>query len=114
MNNIELIKEVVEEIGLRPRFDEDGDLVVRYQLKTIFLFADEESSFVSMAMPRIYKVKEGEEALADAGARNFYLEVREHNESAIAFYRNLGFEKNGERGGYYSDGENAVLMTRPL
>ena len=57
---------------------------------------------------------EGEEALADAGARNFYLEVREHNESAIAFYRNLGFEKNGERGGYYFDGENAVLMTRPL
>ena len=64
MNNIELIKDVVEEIGLRPRFDEDGDLVVRYQLKTIFFVADEESSFVSMAMTRIYKVKEGEEALA--------------------------------------------------
>ena len=66
MNNIELIKDVVEEIGLRPRFDEDGDLVVRYQLKTIFFFAAEESSFVSMAMPRIYNVKEGEEALAFA------------------------------------------------
>ena len=65
-NDIEMIKEVVEEIGLRPRFDEDGDLVVRYQLKTIFFFAAEESSFVSMAMPRIYKVKEGEEALAFA------------------------------------------------
>ena len=65
-NDIEMIKEVVEEIGLRPRFDEDGDLVVRYQLKTIFFFAAEESSFVSMAMPRIYKVKEGEEALAES------------------------------------------------
>lgn len=57
---------------------------------------------------------EGEVALADAGARTFYLEVREHNESAIAFYRNLGFEKSGEREGYYSDGENAILMSRPL
>ncbi len=57
---------------------------------------------------------EGEEALADAGARTFYLEVREENGTAIAFYRKLGFEKCGRRDAYYADGENAVLMSRPL
>lgn len=57
---------------------------------------------------------EGEEALADAGARTFYLEVREGNLSAIDFYRSLGFEKSGTRNAYYADGENAVLMSRPL
>ena len=57
---------------------------------------------------------EGEEALADAGARNFYLEVRESNATAIAFYRNLGFDKSGLREKYYSDGEDAILMSRPL
>ncbi|MCI5600818.1 MAG: GNAT family N-acetyltransferase [Hallerella porci] len=57
---------------------------------------------------------EGESALADAGARQFYLEVRAGNANAIAFYRKLGFDQCGERKKYYSDGENAVLMSRPL
>ena len=57
---------------------------------------------------------EGEEALADAGARNFYLVKKKKNRAAIAFYQSLGFDKCGERREYYSDGENAVLMSRPL
>lgn len=57
---------------------------------------------------------EGESALADAGARTFYLEVREANATAVAFYYSLGFEKSGYRENYYSDGESAVLMSRPL
>lgn len=57
---------------------------------------------------------EGEAALSDAGARNFYLEVRDGNLGAVAFYHSLGFEKTGERGNYYPDGEAAALMFRPL
>lgn len=57
---------------------------------------------------------EGVSALLDAGARNLFLEVREDNASAVAFYYSLGFEKTGERKNYYRDGEDAVLMSRPL
>lgn len=40
------------------------------------------------------------------------LEVRKSNEAAIALYKNLGFEIEGERKNYYSDnGENALIMT---
>lgn len=88
----------------------------------VFSLAADEAELLAIATSPEYLRKgiatelfaEGEEALADAGARTFYLEVREENESAIAFYRKLGFEKCGQRDAYYADGENAVLMSRPL
>lgn len=39
------------------------------------------------------------------------LEVREHNEQAIALYERLGFIREGLRPNYYQEtGENAILM----
>lgn len=41
------------------------------------------------------------------------LEVRESNETAIAFYKDHGFTEDGIRKGYYADPkEDAVLMSR--
>lgn len=40
------------------------------------------------------------------------LEVREGNVAARALYESLGFEPEFIRKGYYSDGENAVLMKK--
>lgn len=40
------------------------------------------------------------------------LEVKEHNTTAIAFYKKLGFEKVGYRKAYYKDGSNALLMQK--
>ena len=42
------------------------------------------------------------------------LEVRRANHGAIALYRSLGFENDCIRRGYYSDGEDALLMSCPL
>lgn len=42
-----------------------------------------------------------------------FLEVSERNTAAIALYRELGFEESGRRRGYYADGADAILMTRP-
>lgn len=42
------------------------------------------------------------------------LEVRVSNEGAIGFYRAIGFEDVGVRPGYYSDGENALIMECPI
>ncbi|MGE5596003.1 MAG: ribosomal protein S18-alanine N-acetyltransferase [Hyphomicrobiales bacterium] len=39
------------------------------------------------------------------------LEVRVSNESARALYREFGFYEVGERKRYYSDGEDALIMT---
>jgi ribosomal-protein-alanine N-acetyltransferase len=46
-------------------------------------------------------------------AKNIYLEVRESNRAAIAFYTKHGFAKSAERRGYYSSPTaNAVVMKK--
>jgi len=51
---------------------------------------------------RYYKAKQG------------FLEVRVTNEAAISLYKKLGFEVTRTLNGYYSDGENAYVMTKKL
>lgn len=41
------------------------------------------------------------------------LEVRTGNAAARALYAGAGFAEVGRRRRYYTDGEDAVLMTRP-
>ncbi len=48
------------------------------------------------------------------GASEMTLEVRESNTGAQAFYERLGLANIGVRPHYYSDRENAVIMTGPL
>ena len=50
----------------------------------------------------------------DLGATEMTLEVRLSNEGAQAFYEDLGLSRIGVRPHYYSDREDAVIMTGPL
>jgi ribosomal-protein-alanine N-acetyltransferase len=47
-------------------------------------------------------------------AKLAYLEVRVTNDPGVALYRKLGFEVSRTLHGYYSDGEDAFVMTRKL
>ena len=47
-------------------------------------------------------------------AKQFYLEVRVTNSEAIDLYKKLGLEVSRTIHGYYSDGEDAYVMTRKL
>jgi [ribosomal protein S18]-alanine N-acetyltransferase len=52
---------------------------------------------------------------AAEGVASVFLEVRESNHAAIAFYERMGFEPAGSRPGYYSNpAEGAVVMRRQL
>jgi ribosomal-protein-alanine N-acetyltransferase len=53
-------------------------------------------------------------AMGDYGAAEFVLEVRESNVPAISLYKKLGFETLKTLRGYYSDGEDAYLMSKRL
>jgi ribosomal-protein-alanine N-acetyltransferase len=49
------------------------------------------------------------------GVRQVFLEVRESNHGAIAFYQRLGFRQIGRREAYYSDPPGAALvLARPM
>lgn len=50
-------------------------------------------------------------AMRSPAAELVLLEVRASNSPALALYTSLGFERVGLRKRYYSDGEDAVLMT---
>lgn len=47
-------------------------------------------------------------------AKQCYLEVRVTNVAGVALYKKLGFDVSRTIEGYYSDGENAYLMTKKL
>jgi ribosomal-protein-alanine N-acetyltransferase len=44
------------------------------------------------------------------GVSRVFLEVRESNETAMAFYERHGFSKKGLRAGYYRDPEEAAIV----
>ncbi len=46
----------------------------------------------------------------EEGVRTATLEVRSSNASALALYESLGFAIQGQRPGFYADGEDALLM----
>ncbi|MDR2699955.1 MAG: GNAT family N-acetyltransferase [Nitrososphaerota archaeon] len=47
-------------------------------------------------------------------AKQAFLEVRVTNEPAISLYKKLGFEISRTINGYYSDGEDAYVMTKKI
>jgi len=47
-------------------------------------------------------------------AKQCFLEVRVTNEAGILLYKKLGFEVTRTLNGYYSDGEDAYVMTKRL
>jgi len=47
-------------------------------------------------------------------AKQCYLEVRVTNVAGVALYKKLGFEISRTIEGYYSDGENAYVMSKKL
>ncbi|UCF45314.1 MAG: GNAT family N-acetyltransferase [Candidatus Bathyarchaeota archaeon] len=47
-------------------------------------------------------------------AKQCYLEVRVSNSAGVALYKKLGFEVSRTSNGYYSDNEDAYVMTKTL
>jgi ribosomal-protein-alanine N-acetyltransferase len=52
--------------------------------------------------------------LASQGVRSIFLEVRPSNEGAIKLYVRNGFKEIARRKGYYSNGEDCLVMMKGL
>ena len=98
----------------------DGDEVAGY---IIAHWAGEESEILNLAvLPEQRRrgiarrlVEEAVERLVADGARMVFLEVRESNEGARAFYEGLGFRHVGRRPRYYNrPREDALVLAREL
>jgi ribosomal-protein-alanine N-acetyltransferase len=47
-------------------------------------------------------------------AKSCFLEVRVSNDDAVGLYKRMGFEVERTVRGYYSDGEDAYIMSRKI
>ena len=59
-------------------------------------------------------IKKALEGMDYYKAKQCFLEVRVTNEAGITLYKKLGFEVTRTINGYYSDGEDAYVMTKRL
>lgn len=77
MTKKEMIIEAIESLGYKPKVDDDGDICVRFQMKTIFfLTGTDEEQYVSAVLPQFSEVQEGEEAITLAVCNKVSREVK--------------------------------------
>lgn len=99
-------------------YEEDGKICGYYDLWITF----EQAQLANIGVARSYQGKGiGRQMLEDCVSRavqaeceNITLEVRVSNERAKDLYEKNGFIKAAVRRNYYADGEDALLMIRPL
>ena len=77
MTKKELIVKVLEDLGLKPHEDEDGDLVFRYEMKNIFAVVGNESEqYLVLTMPQFSEIEDGEEHIALATCNKITRELK--------------------------------------
>lgn len=64
MTKAKKIMSILETWGYRPEVDEDGDVMFRYQLKTLYVvIGNEDDPYVSIMLPQFYEIEDGTETL---------------------------------------------------
>jgi ribosomal-protein-alanine N-acetyltransferase len=86
-----------------------GGLVKKGHVVSIAVMPQHRRKGVAQAV-----IKRALEGMEYYKAKQCFLEVRVTNESGITLYKRLGFEVTRTINGYYSDGEDAYVMTKKL
>ena len=77
MKKKELILKTLEKMGHSPEVDNDGDIMLHYQMKTIYvLTGNEEEPYISMMLPQFHEVEEGQETLVLAVCNKMTRELK--------------------------------------
>lgn len=65
MDNKELLIQLLEEMHYHPKLDEEGDVIIRYQMKLIvFILRKEDDSYINMSLYSFRSVHEEDKLLA--------------------------------------------------
>jgi len=76
-NKKEMILQVLEKMGFKPEIDNDGDIQLRYQMKTIFvLIGNEDEQYISVMLPQFHEIADGEETLVLAVCNKMTRELK--------------------------------------
>ena len=77
MSKKELILKTLEKMGFSPEMDSDGDIMLCYQMKHIYVMTgDEDEPYVSVMLPQFHEVDEGQETLVLAVCNKMTRELK--------------------------------------
>ena len=77
MNKKELILKTLEKMGYCPELDGDGDIMLHYQMKDIYVMTgDEEEPYITMMLPQYHEIDEGRETLVLAVCNKMTRELK--------------------------------------
>lgn len=77
MKKKELILKTLEKMGYSPEVDNDGDIMLHYQMKTIYVMtSDEEEPYISMMLPQFQEIEDGKETLVLAVCNKMTRELK--------------------------------------
>ena len=73
----EQILKTLEKMGYSPELDGDGDIMLHYQMKAIYvLTGDEDEPYVSILLPQFYEIEEGKDTLVLAVCNKMTRELK--------------------------------------
>ena len=77
MKKKELILATLEKMGYSPELDNDGDIRLLYQMKTIYVMTgDEEEPYISMMLPQFHEIEDGQETMVLAVCNKLTRELK--------------------------------------
>ena len=77
MKKKELIMASLEKMGYSPELDNDGDIRLLYQMKTIYVMTgDEEEPYISMMLPQFHEIEDGQETMVLAVCNKLTRELK--------------------------------------
>ena len=72
-----MILKTLEKMGYSPEVDNDGDIMLHYQMKAIYVMTgDEDESYISMLLPQFYEWEDGMETLVLAVCNKMTRELK--------------------------------------
>jgi len=72
-----MILKTLEKMGYSSEVDNDGDIMLHYQMKAIYVMTgDEDESYISMLLPQFYEFEDGMETLVLAVCNKMTRELK--------------------------------------
>ncbi len=78
MTRHEIVVSVLQSLGFKPQIDDDGDIFVRYQMKTFYVMGanSDDEDYLVVVFPQMYEVNEGEETKVLAACNKITREIK--------------------------------------
>ena len=78
MTRHEMVVSVLQSLGFKPQIDNDGDIFVRYQMKTFYVMGanSDDEDYLIIVFPQMYEVNEGEETKVLAACNKITREIK--------------------------------------